>query len=279
MARETHDILLFNMEALFVRRLFDPETTDMGGKPLDKPRFSVVLRIPKTKAYWYEEPAFQPLVSACKAVIAREMSGIQPGFIVFPVKDGDAPNRNGVVQPYYAGHWYLRADSTYAPTVKQLQNGVEQELPALTLNGHKLWTDGDIAVVQITVAKRMTDAMGIKTYLKALCFTSKGQDVKIGNGTTFSMADAMAQAEKQGVHIKTDPSGPQPHQGGFPGAQANPGGFGTGPGPPGPQANPGWGAQQDSPQANPSWGAGGGAAPGQAQWAPPGSGDSNKPPF
>ena len=244
-ARELISVVLFNGQAVYSKRLFEPETTDMGGKPLDKPSFSINVRFPKTKANWYEEPLLKPLVTACQTIMARDMVGVAFQYVQFPIKDGDAPNKNGKVPDFAKGHWIVKASSTYAPKVEQMVNGVPSELQTLMLGGRKLWGDGDYIAVSLALGKRLTDNVGIKAYLNSACFTGKGVELATGGGAATDWAAAMELAKQAGIEIQSETNGaafgtaagPQP--GGFPGAGANPAGFGTAPGP-----QPGFGQPQ-----------------------------------
>jgi hypothetical protein len=225
-SRELVQIILFNGQALFSNRLYEPETKDMAGKPLEKPSFSLNIRYPKTKANWYEEPALKPFVDACKVVMTRDMQGVPFARIEFPIKDGDFPNKNGKVPDWAKGHWYIRSSSTQAPKVEQIAGGVQSELPALTMGGKHLWGDGDYVAAALSIGKRLTDSVGIRCYLNNVLFTGKGQKIVTGVGSV-DWASAMELARSQGIDIKT---GGDP---GFsPGASAgggfNPGAFNPG---------------------------------------------------
>lgn len=231
MAREIVNIILFNGQAIYAKSLFEPETKDLSGKPLDKPAFSLNVRYPKTKANWYEEPDLKPLVEACKIIMTREMAGVPFARVEFPVKDGDIPNTKNKVPEWAKGHWHFRASSTYNPVVKQRVNGVVSQLPALSIGGKRLWGDGDYVCVALGIAKRLTDAVGIRTYLNNALFTAKGPELNLGSGST-DWNEALRLAEEQGIDVKADAGGFNPAAGGFnPGAAAggfNPGGFNPG---------------------------------------------------
>ena len=202
MSRELVNIFLFNGTAVFAQRLFEPETKDFAGKPLEKPSYSLNIRYPKTKANWYEEPALKPFVDACKVVMSRDMSGIPFQRIEFPIKDGDIPNKNGKTPEWAKGHWYLRASSTFQPKVEQIVGGAQSELPALQMGGRKLWHDGDYVSVALAIAKRMNDNVGIRCYLNSVLFTGKGVELSTG-GSGVDWASAMEMAKEQGIDIKT----------------------------------------------------------------------------
>ena len=272
--REVINTYLFNAQAIYSKGLFEPETKDLKGKPLDKPSYSINLRFPKTKSAWYEEPQLKPLVDAFKTIMAREMAGIAFGRIEFPIKDGDVPNQNNKIPDWAKGHWHFRASSSYGPKVEQRVNGVVTELPALSMGGRRLWGDGDYVCAAIGVAKRLTDAVGIRAYLNSILFTAKGPELNLGASNT-DWNEAMRMAEEQGIPIKTD----EPGAGGFPGGGFDPsagaggfpgGGFNPGAAPggfPGGGFNPGAGA---APGGFP------GAAPGGF---PGGAATEDKPPF
>lgn len=250
--REIIPLVIWNGQILFSKRLFEPETKDFAGKPYDNPLYSSSVRFPKTAQFWYQEPALKGLVEACQTIMQRDMVGVQFQYVQFPIKDGDAPNKQGKVPEYNKGHWVLKASSSYPPKVEQLVNGVQSEIQALMIGGRKLWGDGDYVGFNIGVAKRATDNVGIKAYLNSVCFTGKGPELSIGGAAPVDWAAAAALAAQQGVEIKSGapetgtPFGGAPGASGFPGADANPAGFGTAPGPqpgfnPNPQGAPGAG--------------------------------------
>src|SRR6266702_330933 len=203
MARELISVVMFNAQALFCNRLFDPETKDLAGKPLDKPSFSINLRYPKTVASWTEEPALKAFTDACRVTYQREMSGMPANRVEFPIKDGDVPNRNGKIPDWAKGHWYIRCSSTYAPKVEQVVGGVQSELPSLQLGGKKLWTDGDYVCAALSIGKRLNDNVGIRCYLNSVLFTGKGVEISTG-GNNVEWQGAIAQAVAQGMNIQHD---------------------------------------------------------------------------
>ena len=226
MARETIAITLFNGQIVYSRRLFEPETKDMAGKPLDTPSYSCNVRFPKTKAHWWEEPALAPFMDAVKVIHAREMSGVNPAALELPIKDGDRPNRQGKTPDWAKGHWFIRASSGFAPKVEQLVNGQPSEIQSLSIGGRRLWGDGDFVAVAVSIAKRMNDNIGIRAYLNGVLFTGKGAELSTGGGSGVDWGAAVALAQQQGIQIRTGGCMPEA----FPGAGANPGGFGTAPG-------------------------------------------------
>ena len=257
--RELIPILLFNAQAVFSNRLFDPETKDLGGKLLDKPSFSVNLRFPKTKANWTEEPALRSFVEACKTIYLREMAGMPANRVEFPIKDGDIPNNKGKTPDWAKGHWVIRASSTYKPTVEQMVSGVKTELPSLSMGAKKIWHDGDYVAAALSIAKRLNDNIGIRCYLNSILFTGKGEEIATGGGASVDWNAALEDAKAQGIHVNQD----APAAGGFnPGFQAGPGpqgfnpGFQPAPGPSGgfnPGFQPGPAPQENSfnPSAGP----------------------------
>jgi hypothetical protein len=257
-SRELVNIILFNGQALFSNRLFDPETKDFAGKPLDKPSFSLNIRYPKTQPNWYDEPLLKPLADACKVVMTRDMPNTPFNYVEFPIKDGDRPNKQGKVPDWAKGHWYVRASSTFAPKVEQIVNGAQSELPSLQLGGKKLWNDGDFVCVALSIGKRLNDNVGIRCYLNSVLFTGKGAEISTG-GAGVDWSAAMQLAHEQGISIEKSagdagngfPGGGFPGAGGapagFPGAApaGAPGGFnpgGAAPFNPGGTAAPGFGA-------------------------------------
>ena len=263
MARELIPVTLFNGQAVFAQKLFEPDTKDMSGKLLDKPSYSIIVRFPKTKPTWYEEPLLKPLVDACKVIMQREMADTPFSRIEFPVTDGDIPNTKNKVPEWAKGHWTIRAKTTFDNfKVKQVVNGVETELPALTMGGKRLWGDGDHVAVSLSIAKRMTDMVGILAYLQGVMFTKKGVQLATGGSPDVSLDEMREAAKAQGIEIMMDAAGSgfAGAGGGFPGgatAEAA-GGF-----------NPGANAD-----------AGGGFNPGgNAGGFNPGAAAADKPPF
>ena len=236
--RNIVNIILFNGQAIYAKSLFEPETKDLSGKPLDKPSYSINVRFPKTKAHWYEEPDLKPLVEACKVIMTRDMPTTPFERVEFPVKDGDIPNKKNKVPEWAKGHWTFRASTTYVPVVEQRVGGVVSQLPALNIGGKRLWGDGDHVCVALGVAKRLTDSVGIRAYLNSVLFTAKGPELNLGSGST-DWAEALRLAEEQGIEVKADAGGFNPNAG-FPGAGATAGGFNPGAGAGG--FNPGAGA-------------------------------------
>jgi hypothetical protein len=269
--RELVNIFLFNGQAVYSRRLFEPETKDFAGKPLDKPSYSLNIRYPKTRPNWYEEPALKSFTNACQTVKMRDMADVPFQRIEFPIRDGDLPNQKNKIPDWARGHWYVRASTTYVPKVYQTVDGVQSELPALMLGSQRLWGDGDTVSVALSIGKRLTDAVGIRCYLNSVMFTDHGPELKTSGGDT-DWGEAFTQAAAEGITIKTG-SGPfnTGAGGGFnPGAGNGPGGFnpGAGGGPSG--FNPGGG----NGGFNPGGGGGGSFNPGGG-FNPGGS----KPPF
>lgn len=223
MARETISVTLFNGQIVYSKRLFEPETKDMAGKPLDNPSYSCNIRFPKTKPNWWEEPALAPFFEACRTIHAREMASVPANMLEIPLKDGDRPNKQGKTPDWAKGHWFIRASTSYQPKVEQLVNGAPSEIQSLTMGGRRLWGDGDYVAVALGVAKRMNDNIGIRAYLNSVLFTGKGAELSTGAGNV-DWGAALEMAKQQGVPIQQEAPAMQP-------AAFNPGGFGTAPGP------------------------------------------------
>lgn len=248
MARDLVSIYLFNGQAVFSKRLFEPETKDMAGKPLDSPSYSLLIRFPKTMPNWYDEPALQGFKEACQTVMLRELPNVPFPYIEFPVKDGDRPNRNGKIPDWAKGHWFVRSSSTFIPTVEQVVGGVKTTLPALSMGGKRLWGDGDIVAAALSLGKRLNDNVGIRCYLNGALFTDHGPELQTGGANT-NWDEAIAMAEAKGIKIQMGtnngpggsgfpPGGAPGGFGGFPPGGGQQGGFGGG-------FNPG--AQQQQP--------------------------------
>jgi Protein of unknown function (DUF2815) len=291
--RELTSLYLYNAQALFIDRLFDPETKDFAGKPLDKPSYSVLMRFPKTMPNWYDEPQLQAFRETCRKVMDRDLAGVPFQYVEFPIKDGDKPNKQGKTPDWAVGHWTIRASTTFIPLVEQMVDGVQTQIASFTMGGRKLWKNGDFCCVEVNMGKRLNDNVGIRCYLKGVIFTCPGAEVSVGGGAPPDWKNAFAQADAQGIKIKTG-GGFNPGDG-FPGGQqggfnpgAAPGGFN--PGQQGAQGgfNPGAapggfpGGQQGA-QGGFNPGPGPGAASGsfgqQQGGFTPGATDPNKPPF
>lgn len=260
MARELINLQLFHGQAVFANKLFEPEVNDLMGKPRDRPLYSIVIRFPKTKAVWWEEPALQKLRDACQVIMMREMAGTPHSRVEFPIRDGDLPNNKNNVPEWAKGHWIFRAGTTFDNfKVEQRVNGIQSQITALSIGGRQMWADGDFVGVDVAIAKRMNDNIGIKAYLNGVTFLKKG--VELGTGGKAVNWDEAIKLEEQsgfkveqgGAEFNPGASGGFPGagapSGGFPGAGAAPsGGFASGPAPggfPGGGFNPG--ADYDKP--------------------------------
>ena len=201
--REIISCALFGGQALFIRRLWDPETTDYKtGKPLDKPRYSVTARFPKTKAKWTDEPAFASVREASLKIYQEHFRGRPVESLIWPVKDGDRPSGTGSVSSWGAGHWWVRADTSSADylTIEAVQNGKTIDLPAQKLGGRSVVKDGDLCILMVGIAKSEGVAPGLKTYLNGIVFTAPGEEVVLGSKP--DTAALIEQARAQGLDVR-----------------------------------------------------------------------------
>lgn len=207
-SRELIGVRLWGGQAVFSRRLFEPETKDVMGKPLDKPSFSITVRFPKTRQFWWEEPALQTFAQACQVIMTRDLAGVPSNRIEFPIKDGDLPNTKNKISDWARGHWIFRASTTFRESleVKQQVGGALTDLPALSLGGNRLWGDGDYVMVSAQVGKRLNDNIGIRSYLAGVCFYDKGEVLSTG-GVSTDWDEAFRDAAQKGLTIKN--GGPQ----------------------------------------------------------------------
>lgn len=214
MARELQKIILMNAQLVYCNRLYEAETVDMAGAPLKKPTWSTSMRYPKTTKNWFDEPLLVSLRNACGVIKSREMAHVDFARIEFPVKDGDLPNKKNKIPDWAKGHWILRANTTIKrPLVEQRVDGVVTPLEAIQLGGQRLWGDGDYAGVVMSVAKRLTDDVGIKCYLNSVCFMAHGVPLDV-SGQPTDWDAAVNDAAAQGINIKADAAGF--NAGGFP---------------------------------------------------------------
>jgi hypothetical protein len=260
--REIISCAVYGVRLAYIHRLWEPETTEVGtGKPLDKPRYSVTGIIQKTRATWMEEPAFASIRDASGRIYAQHYNGWDVNQLIWPVKDGDRPNRQGKVSEWMKGHWFIRADTTSPNylTIEAVQNGQAIALPAAKLGGRVIVKDGDVGIMAIGLAKSDGPNPGVKTYLNGVVFTGPGEEIKLGS--RVDSAELLRQAAAQGMNVQGVGA---PPAGGF----GAPAGFGAPPqqsgfGAPAPQ--PGFGAPPTQPPA-----AGFGAPPQQNGFGPQG---------
>lgn len=219
MAREVVNIMLFNQRLVYTNRLWEPETKDLQGNPMETPQFSATIIVPKTKANWSEEPSLKPLVDAMGQVYQTQMAGIQAQYVEWGVKDGDRPNTKGKTPDWGKGHWVIRAGTGFKPTVAGVIDGREVELPSQSIGGRKFFGDGDYSILALGVTVSSTNASRIKLYLSSVLFTGKGEAIATSGGGV-SASEMMAAARAQGVNVTGIAGGVQ---GGAPA-----GGFGGG---------------------------------------------------
>jgi hypothetical protein len=225
---------VFGARAVYINRLWNPETTDQNGKPLDKPRYSVTGIIPKTKANWFEEKSLESVAAASIEMYNTIFAprGFNPAILIWPVKDGDQPNRQGKLSDWARGHWLIRADTTNRDyvAVEMANNGKVEPIPAPRMGGRVIVKDGDHFVLTVGLAESQGPNPGIKTYLNGALFTAPGEAIVLGS--RVDNEELLRQAQQQGLNV-TGMGGFAPSSA-FPAPQA--GGFGSPPAFPAPQA-------------------------------------------
>lgn len=244
MSRDIVNIMLFNQCLVYTNRLWEPETKDLKGNPMETPQYSATIIVPKTKAGWHEEPALQQLGAAMFQVYQQQMApgGIQQQYVDWGVKDGDRPNTKGKIPEWGKGHWVVRAGTGYKPEVSGVVDGREVEFPSQAIGGRKFYEDGDYAALAIGVTVSGANPSKIKLYCNSVLFTGKGKKISTGGGGV-SAAEMMAAARAQGVNVTGISGaaqfggasfGQQGQQQGGGAAAAGPGGFNPGGGAAGP---------------------------------------------
>lgn len=208
--REVIPLMLFNMRGAYIDQLWTP-STEYEGKPRDKPSYNVTAITPKTNARpqqthlpdvpaWMHEPALQPLVDVCRRLYAMYFPQMPLNLLKWPVKDGDLPNKKGVVPEWSKGHWLVMANTSSAPPVEGVVDGKAQPVPSRMIGGRALWEDGDLMAMTLGAAKRGDAAMGIKLYLNGVLFTGKGERIAIGIARV-SGEEMLAKAREQGIAV------------------------------------------------------------------------------
>lgn len=228
-SRNIINVMLFNVRTIYTQRLWEPETKDTMGNPMENPQYSITVIVPKTKAGWHEEPEFASLVPAVQQTYQQTMqpAGIAMQYVKWGIRDGDQPNTKGKIPEWGKGHWVMRIGTGYKPTVSGVINGTEVELPAQVMSGRKLFGDGDRAIISVGVTVSTANASAIKYYLGNVVFSAKDEAINLGGGV--SAAEMIAMAKAQGVNVQgiAGPAGsfqPPQNQGGMGGGGFNPGG-------------------------------------------------------
>lgn len=202
-------VLVAGLRAVYCSRLWTPETKDWAGKPLSTPQYSITGVLDKTRAYWWEEPAFASLFAACQKIFVAEF---QPGgyyqmhMLGYPVNDGDKPNQKGKVSEWAKGCWIMKASTGFQPGAFMVQNGQAVEMPTQNIGGRKIYEDGDVFIAEIGVARRLGGDAGIKAYLNAVTFTGKGERIATGGGAP-DVQGMLALAAAQGLLAPQGPLG------------------------------------------------------------------------
>ena len=217
--REIIGCSVFGARAVYISRLWTPETTDFTtGKPLDKPRYSVTAIVPKTTGRWQEDPVFASVTEACRKIYAQHFAGYDVARLIWPVKDGDQPSLQGKVSEWSKGHWCVRADTSSPDylSIEGVQNGKAVAIPAARMGGRVVVKDGDYCVLSIGLAKSNGTSPGIKTYLNGILFTGSGEEIKLGSRVDSNTL--IEQAKAKGIPVQG--IGAAPAAGGFQGLGA-----------------------------------------------------------
>jgi hypothetical protein len=203
---------IMQARAAYINGLWTPQTKDIiSGQPLQKPRHSVTAIVPKTREKWTDEPVLGAVKDASQSIWNDALSpkGYSPGAIIWPVKDGDAPNKKGVVRDWAKGHWLIIADTTNPDylQIEMVENGKPVPLAAPRIGGRVLVKDGDYVMLTVSLAESKGSQPGIKTYLNAILFTGPGEALTLGGGGV-DQAELLRQAQAQGIAVKGFGSAP-----------------------------------------------------------------------
>ena len=181
--REIYACAIYDIRLAYIRRLWEPETKDFSGRPLDRPRYSVVGFIPKTKEKWTDEPIFESVRAASAQIYRNEFRGTPADQLIWPVKDGDVPNTKGVVAEWLKDCWRVTADTTsgdYLTVQFDQGDGKLIHLTEAKLGGRVVVKDGDYGTLFVGLTKSAGREPGIKTYLNGVVFTRNGEPLKLG---------------------------------------------------------------------------------------------------
>ena len=185
----------------YIDALWTPATTDMLGKPRDKPQYSISIIVPKTAATWFQEPALSSVKAACAAVYIEEFQpkGFLPLQLTYPVRDGDLPNAKGHVVEWQKGHWVFRLSSTIPGSfaVSGAIGGQTQVMPAATIGGTRPYDNGDEVLTEFAV-KKSPQKVGVSFYLGSVHFQAKRAKIDLG-GVKSTPQEMLAKAQAQGL--------------------------------------------------------------------------------
>lgn len=267
---------VFGVPITGLKNLWEP-ATEFQGKKQDKPTYMTSVIVPKTRAQWFEEPAFAGMAAACQELYTKAMSHIPFGSVQWPIKDGDVPEPGKKPVDWMKGCWFLPGSSTSAINIEMVmpdgstakvfqsaQHALAAGAPATSPN-KSMVKPGDIVTVAGALAVKTNNPLAVKFYANNVLFMGPGEEIAIGNGV--SGTQLMEQARAMGLNI----TGFQAGGGSFGGGQIGAGGFA----PPAQTGAPaGFQPQQAAPSAA---GFGGPANAPVAGFAPPASGGFTPP--
>jgi Protein of unknown function (DUF2815) len=238
-ARIYKQAAIYDARIIGMRNLWEP-STEFQGKKVDKPNYLCSIIVKKTRANWFEEPAFANFVKACQELYTASLSHIPFQQVTWPVKDGDVPDVGRAQTEWRMGNWLLTGSSTSPIEVSIVQGGVP--IPLRNRAGVK---PGDHVMVATAIAVKANDPRGVKVYINKVVFMAEGDEIVVGTGVSAN--ELMEQAKAQGLNVTGYGGGGAPQQG-F--------GLGATPGFVPPSAPPLQGTQTGftSPPVSPSWG-------------------------
>jgi hypothetical protein len=193
MARVYKQANIFNARIVNMRNLWEPSREYMG-KPTEKPNYLASFIVPKTRANWFEEPSFADFVRAAQELYTASLSHIPFPQVIWPIKDGDAPEPGKNSPDWMKGHWYLTGSSTSPINVTIVQAGV----PVALMNRAQV-KSGDYIAAGVALAVKANDPRGVKCYLNTVMFMSAGEEIVVGS--SVSSSELMAQAKAQGLNV------------------------------------------------------------------------------
>jgi hypothetical protein len=193
MARVYKQANIFNARIVNMRNLWEPSREYMG-KPTEKPNYLASFIVPKTRANWFEEPPFADFVRAAQELYTASLSHIPFPQVIWPIKDGDAPEPGKNSPDWMKGNWYLTGSSTSPINVTIVQAGV----PVALMNRAQV-KSGDYIAAGVALAVKANDPRGVKCYLNTVMFMSAGEEIVVGS--SVSSSELMAQAKAQGLNV------------------------------------------------------------------------------
>lgn len=200
------------------------KTKSAGNEPIDKPYFSVTVKVPKlnsdaTKCANYAALAAHCMESATKAWNAWPQGGR------WPIQDGDQPYTSKVLpgqapmtaeqvaerNKWRVGHWIIEPKSYLdtPPRVAVVQNGREEEIKAQTLNGVELYKSGDYGYVFLGAWSYQNKLFGVNFGFSGVCFTRSGEKIGGGAKTVQAMFGGVGAGVGAGMATATPPGPPQ----------------------------------------------------------------------